>query len=79
MEDDIRLLEQRVRSAVDRLKRLHDERDRLRNEVQTLSERLERSTEEPADDGPGSGSSWQSEKAEVLAEVRQVLDELRGA
>jgi hypothetical protein len=77
MEDDVRLLEQRVRSAVDRLKRVHDERDRLREEVQTLGERLERSVEGRVEDDPGSGRSWQSERAEVLAAVREALDELR--
>ena len=77
MDDDIRLLEQRVHSAVDRLKRLHDERNRLREEVHTLSDRLERCSES-AVDGPSPAQTWQGERAQILAEVRQTLDELRG-
>jgi hypothetical protein len=69
MDDPIRLLEQRVHSAVERLKGLHDERERLRDEVRTLSDRLDR---------PSPAQSWQVEQERIVAEVRQVLEELRG-
>jgi hypothetical protein len=69
MHDDIRLLEQRVQSAVERLRRLQDERARLRDEVRTLSDRLER---ESAVTAP------LDERAHVIAEIRQALEELRG-
>ena len=73
MTDDIKLLEDRVHRAVDRLKRLHDERDQLQEEIRTLSDRLEG----PRDDDAGS-QPWKAARAEIAATVRETIAELRG-
>ena len=73
MTDDIRQLEDRVHRAVDRLKRLHDERDQLQQEIRTLSDRIEGR----GDDGAG-GQPWKAARAEVVAAVRETIAELRG-
>ena len=81
MSDDIRLLEDRVHRAVDRLSRLHDQRNQLHDEVRTLQSRLDSTDQsEGGDDAEGADrQTWQTEKAEVVAAVQEVIKELRGS
>lgn len=80
MSDDIKLLEELVVEAVDRLRDLRRERDGLREEVDSLRERLDRL--ERGADGAGDGSheeqAWKARRAQALALVREALTELRG-
>ena len=80
MPDDILALEDRVHRAVDRLRRLHEQRTQLHEEVRTLQLRLNDS--DKASEGAGEETAgrqaWRTEKAEVVATVREAIDELRG-
>ncbi len=76
MADDMRLLEERVSRAVDRLKRLHEERDQLRQELRTLEQQLEASTAS-ALLVDRVGDSWKTERIAVVAAIRETLDELQ--
>jgi len=77
MAHDIRLLEDLVNRAIDRLKRLAVERDELQDEVDTLRRELESLNRVRASAGEA-GSSWEAERTHVTAELRQALEELRG-
>lgn len=75
MSSDIRLLEQLVDRAVDRLKKLTEERDRLRDEVGDLRRRLEET------EGGRNGSSeqaWRVQREQIVSELKEALSELRG-
>jgi hypothetical protein len=79
MRAHIRLLEDRVREAVERIRALGAERDRLHEEVRSLRSRLAQLEDEaarsrPVDGGNGGGPEWRSEVAGVL---RDVITELR--
>jgi FtsZ-binding cell division protein ZapB len=77
MAHDIRLLEELVNKAVDRLKRLAVERDELQHEVDSLRRELDtlnRARASTAEDG----SDWEAERSHVTAELRDALGELRG-
>ena len=80
MSDDIRLLEDRVHRAVDRLSRLHDQRNQLHDEVRTLQSRLnDPDHAEGGEVAEGAGrETWRTEKAGVVAAVREAIKELRG-
>ena len=75
MSSDIRLLEQLVDRAVDRLKKLTEERDRLRDEVGDLRRRLEE-TEEGRNGS--SEQAWRVQREQIVSELKEALSELRG-
>jgi uncharacterized coiled-coil DUF342 family protein len=78
MRENIRLLEDRVSKAVDRLARLKAERDGLAEQVREVQEKLElleiRNSERPEADGDP-----KQERAEIVASLRQTLGLLRQA
>lgn len=80
MADHTRLLEDRVRQAVERLRSLAAERDRLQEEVRELRRRLDESDRALArfEEGAETADSWTVERARVVSELRQTLHELRG-
>ena len=78
MADPIRLLEDRVARAIERLGRLSRERDGLMGEVEALRERiaaLERQGRTGATEGQH--ESWQRSRAEIAVALRETLLELR--
>ena len=77
MKDHIRLLEDRVVRAVDRLKQLTEERDRLQDEVRELRDHVEAERLRKVADGRPD-ETWQAQRAHVVAEIREALVELRG-
>ncbi len=76
MRKNLKLLESRVTRAVDRLQRLSAERDRFASELETLQDRLE-GAERAGTRTSAEVSSWQAERGEVIAGLRQALHELR--
>ncbi len=78
MRKNIRLLEDRVQRAAQRLRQLSDERGQLHDEVRTLRSRLEvletRAAAAPAKRVPGG-----LPEGEVVSALRQALAELRGS
>jgi chromosome segregation ATPase len=77
MATDIRLLEDLVKQAVDRLKHLSEERHELQQEVDALRQQLDALEEKratPREDSNG----WEAQRAHVTAALRETLDELRG-
>lgn len=72
MKRNIKILEERVSRAADRLRELADERTRLEDEVRTLRERISALEGQPAE-----GEAWQGERDQVIASIHQTLDELR--
>jgi len=77
MANDIRLLEDLVNKAVDRLKRLSLERNKLQQEVDTLRQELEALKRARASAG-ADASEWEAQRIHVISELRDTLDELRG-
>lgn len=80
MAPNVRLLEQLVTQAVDRLQRLAAERDQLAEQVRSLRERLhelERTTAESTAGGAAE-RAWQAHRPHVLSVLRRTLAELRG-
>jgi hypothetical protein len=77
MATDIRLLEDLVNKAVDRLKDLAAERRELQQEVDSLRQQLD-ALEERGDLTGGDGAGWESQKAHVATALRETLEELRG-
>jgi hypothetical protein len=80
MAQTVRLLEQLVNQAVERLQSLALERDQLEGEVRSLRQRLEelerRGSEATAEGVVGRG--WQSQRPHVITVLRRTLAELRG-
>jgi cell division septum initiation protein DivIVA len=77
MATDIRLLEDLVNKAVDRLKHLSEERHELQQEVDALRQQLdalEKTRAIPREDSTG----WEAQRAHVTAALHETLDELRG-
>jgi len=83
MKQNIKLLEDRVRRAAERLKETSTERKRLEKKVQTLQTRLEslekkRSADEPPDAARGAGSNgWPDQREEIVAALKETIAELR--
>ena len=83
MKDTTRLLEERVASAVDRLKQLSTERKRLESEVRALQSRLDRAERERlarADDSPaseGASEGWPEQQAVIVDTLRETIADLR--
>ena len=73
MRTDIGELENLARRAVERLRNVSAERDRLRGEVDALRNRLGAS--DPSS-GVDDSTPWESEKARILAYVEETLTEL---
>ena len=69
MSDTIRLLETRVGAAVDRIRRLRQERDGLTREVETLRQQVDAGHESV----PGAD---RDERDRVVRELRETLADL---
>ena len=80
MSDNIKLLEELVVEAVDRLRRLTRERDSLLEEVEALRGRLDALKHEASRTGSGSDAerAWETRRAQALSTLREALTELRG-
>ena len=80
MTDTIKLLEELITEAVDRLDSLTADRNGLREQVDTLQERLVALKQEASrgDRGSDAAGAWQAEQAHALGLVQQALSELRG-
>ena len=78
--DNIKILEDLVVEAVDRLEGLTLEREKLNTEVGSLQERLDALKREVSHGGDGSGAepAVQDRRTLALAMVRDALTELRG-
>jgi hypothetical protein len=80
MNDNIRLLEDRVHRAVDRLKQLNGERARLESEVRLLKAQLEArqaGEAERAGRTPGAGADeWPHRRDAIVAELEAALQDL---
>ncbi len=72
MQDNIRLLEDRVAQAAERLTRLSDERAELRGEIETLRKRLDDSNQAGSPDQIGL-----AERSELAERLREAMDLLR--
>jgi predicted nucleic acid-binding Zn-ribbon protein len=83
MKQNIKLLEDRVRRAAERLKEMSAERKGLERKVQTLQTRLEsvekkRSADETAAAASGEGSNgWPEQREEIVAALKETIAELR--
>ena len=83
MKDQTKLLEERVATAVERLKQLSAERERLETEVRTLQTRLDRAErEQPAllDGSPASGGAsegWLEQRAAIVETLKETIADLR--
>lgn len=77
MAKNIRLLEDLVDRAIDRLKALSAEREGLRRETEGLRRDLAQAgaTGAPAEMG---ATAWKAEREQVVAVLRETLRELRG-
>jgi hypothetical protein len=78
VRDDIKLLEELIVEAVDRLRSLTGERDSLREQVGDLNERLDALKRKAVEGEPGSEAerAWKARQAESLALLREALSEL---
>ena len=83
MKDNTKLLEERVVSAVERLKKLSAERDRLETEVRTLQTRLDRAErEQSARHGAsaateGAPEGWLEQRAAIMGTLQEAIADLR--
>lgn len=79
MNENVRLLEDRVQRAAARLRELSSERRRLSAELLALRERLERLES----GGPESGNTnddarrWPAQRLDVMATLRETIEQLR--
>jgi chromosome segregation ATPase len=80
MADNIKLLEELVVEAVERLRSLTGEREELRQRVAALGERLDALTRETSEPGTDSEAAhaWEDRRAEALSILQEALTELRG-
>ena len=80
MVDNVRILEELVVEAVDRLQRLAQERDRLSEEMDGLRERLDALQREASQSDRSSEAerAWRAQQAQALVAVREALTELHG-
>jgi beta-glucosidase-like glycosyl hydrolase len=83
MKDNTKLLEERVGSAVRRLKELSEDRKRLELEVRTVQTRLDRAESErlgrenvsPATEEASNG--WPEQRAAIIATLKETIADLR--
>ena len=80
MVDNVRILEELVVEAVDRLQRLTQERASLSEEMDGLRERLDALKQEASQSGRGSEAegAWRAQQAQALTAVQEALNELHG-
>jgi chromosome segregation ATPase len=80
MSDDIKLLEELVVEAVDRIRDLTRERDELQKQFDTLTGRLDALKRKASQSEGGSDAerAWKARRAQTLEVVREALSELRG-
>ncbi len=80
MPDNVRLLEELVNEAVDRLRDLGRERARLTEEIDGMRERLDALKHEASHSGRGSEAerAWRAQRAQALTVVREALAESHG-
>jgi hypothetical protein len=80
MADNIKLLEELVVEAVDRLRELTRERDELQKKVDSLSKRLDalkRKASQGAGDS-GDARAAEARQLQAVTVIREALAELRG-
>jgi FtsZ-binding cell division protein ZapB len=77
MTRNIRLLEKRVKQAVERLQQLSTERERLDEELKALRQQLESLESEASERGRSDEAEWVDRRAEVVSLIRETLTELR--
>jgi predicted nucleic acid-binding Zn-ribbon protein len=78
MSDDIKLLEELVVEAVDRLRGLNRERDELQSQVTALNDRLDALCREATESRDGSDErAWEARRTQSLEVLRDALTELR--
>ena len=80
MVDNVRILEELVVEAVDRLQRLTQERDSLSEKIDGLRERLDalKRKASQADRGSEAERTWRAQQAQARTAVREALIELHG-
>lgn len=80
MADNIRLLEELVTEAVNRLEGLSEDGNGLREKVTALRKRLDAMKLEASrgDRGTDAERAWQGRQAQALSMVQEALSELRG-
>ena len=80
MVDNVKILEELVVEAVDRLQDLTQERDRLGEEIDAVRERLDARKREASQSGRGSEAepAWRAQQSQALKAVRDALAELHG-
>jgi len=79
VNENIRLLEDRVQLAAARLRELSSERRRLSAELLALRERLERLESGEPDNGSKNDDvrHWPAQKLDVLATLRETIEQLQ--
>lgn len=80
MADNIKLLEELVVEAVDRLRELARERDELQEKVDSLSTRLDALKRKASEGGRSSDEAraHEARQAQAVTMIREALAELRG-
>ncbi len=80
MVDNVRILEELVVEAVDRLQSLTRERDSLSGEIDGYRERLDalKRKASQGDRGSEAERAWRAQQAQALTAVREALTELHG-
>ncbi len=80
MPDNVKLLEEMVVEAVDRIRDLGRERARLTEEIDGMRGRLDALKHEASHGGRGSETerAWRAQRAQALTVVREALAESHG-
>ena len=76
MSDTIKILEDRVRRAVARIRELRNERSELERELERTRARLEAAAGDDNDGATENG--WRREREQVVSALRDVVVDLRG-
>lgn len=79
MDDNIKLLEERVNQVVGRLRDLTAERKNLEEELRVLRDRLKGAERGGSAKQGKNEEEWRSHRAEAIDVIRRTLAELRGA
>ena len=80
MVDNVKILEELVVEAIDRLQHLTRERDSLNEEIDALRERLDAQKREASHSGHRSEAegAWRAQQSQAVTAVREALAELHG-
>ncbi len=80
MVDNVKILEELVVEAADRLQDLTQERDRLAEEIDAVRERLDARKREASQSGRGSEAerAWRAQQSQALTVLREALAESHG-